>query len=86
MKPEWTAKEVLEVRARCALDRICHLRDAGLTSAMVIGDFVRRRPSPLWERAHMACYYRGVDDESRMHVGGMNLPALLPSLSLFLPF
>ena len=86
LKPEWSAKEVLEVRARCALDQIRHLRDAGLTGAMVIGDFVRRRLSPLREHAHMACYYRGVDDETRTHVGGMNLPALLPSPSLFFFF
>src|SRR6266508_4098355 len=81
LKPEWSAKEVPEARTQCALDRIRHLRDAGLTGAMVIGDFVRHRLSPLRERAHMACYYRGVDDESRMHVGGMSLLALLLSLS-----
>ena len=86
MKPEWSAKEVLKVGARCTLDRIRHLRDAGLTGAMVIGDFVHHRLSPLRERAHMACYYRGVDDESWTHVGGMNLPALLPSFPLFLLF
>src|SRR5438105_14798816 len=36
VKPEWSVKEVLEVRARCALDRIRHLRDAGLTGVMFI--------------------------------------------------
>src|SRR6266508_3563189 len=50
VKPEWSAKEVLKVGARYALDRLCHLRDTGLTGAMVIGDFVRRRLSPLRER------------------------------------
>ncbi len=88
--PEWTARVVPEARARRALDRIRHLRDAGLTGAMVIGDFVRRRLSPLRERAHLACYYRGVDDETRTHVGGMILPSAsaipLPSLSLSLSF
>src|SRR6266508_2331529 len=79
-KPEWLAKEVLEDGARCALDRLCHLRNTGLTGAMVIGDFVRRRLSPLREHAHLACYYRRVNDESQTHVGGMNPPALLPSL------
>ena len=69
-KPGWTAKETLGDGARCALDRLCHLRDTGLTGAMVIGDFVRRRLSPLRERAHLACYYRGVDDETRTSVGG----------------
>jgi len=75
-KPEWSAKEVLEARAQCALDRIRHLRDAGLTGAMVIGDFVRRRLSPLRERAHMACCYCGVDDETRTHIGGMDHPSV----------
>ena len=75
-KPEWAAKEVLEARAQGALDRIRHLRDAGLTGTMVIGDFVRRRLSPLRERAHMACCYCGVDDETRTHIGGMDHPSV----------
>ncbi len=84
LKPEWSVKEVPEARTQCALDRIRHLRDAGLTGAMVIGDFVRRRLSPLRERAHMACYYHGVDDETRTHVGGKDLPTVpVFSLSIF---
>src|SRR5438105_7409871 len=86
VKPEWSAKEVLEVRVRCALDWLCHLRDAGLTGAMVIDDFVRRRLSLLRERAHMACYYRGVDDETRTHVGGEDLPTVLVFSLSFLSF
>src|SRR5438128_2235475 len=86
-KPEWGAKEVLKDRAQGALDRIRHLREAGLTGTMVIGDFVRRRLSPLRERAHMACCYRGVDDETRTHIGGTDHPSVGAfSLSIFSSF
>ena len=63
--------ELIQVMARLRF-----LREAGLTGAMVIGDFVERRISPLHRRERMACFYTGKDDITRTWVGG-NVPASL---------
>jgi hypothetical protein len=45
------------------LDRIQHLAENGLTSLMVLHDFLSRRPAPLQDRpAHPAWIYTGVND------------------------
>jgi hypothetical protein len=44
------------------LNRVKELARGGLTSLMVLGDFLRRRIAPLQQRSRMACMYTGPND------------------------
>jgi hypothetical protein len=48
------------------LDRVKTLARGGLTSMMVLGDFLRCRIAPLQQQSRMACMFTGVNDCSRI--------------------
>jgi hypothetical protein len=48
------------------LGRVKTLARGGLTSMMVLGDFLRRRMAPLQQRSRMACMFTGVNDYCRI--------------------
>ncbi|KAF0897563.1 hypothetical protein E2562_039154 [Oryza meyeriana var. granulata] len=48
---------------------IAQLREEGLTSTMVIRDFLRRRLAPLQRHSRLAWLYTGGRDATRTHVG-----------------
>lgn len=92
----WRATAALGDEYDAVLIRLNGLRAQGLTSAMVYGDYLRRRIAPLQERARGAWAYTGFDDPMRTHVGRhwewsrddlkfviqrvLNLPTIEPSL------
>jgi hypothetical protein len=51
------------------LSRVKTLARCGLTSMMVLGDFLRRRIAPLQQRSRMACMYMGSNDCCRIMRG-----------------
>jgi hypothetical protein len=51
------------------LDRVKNLSRSGLTSLMVLGDFLKRRVAPLQQRTRMACMYTGTNDCCRIARG-----------------
>ena len=51
------------------LERILELRESGLTSVMVVADFLRRRLAPLRERARPSWFYTGPEDITRTQIG-----------------
>jgi hypothetical protein len=56
------------------LDRVKTLARGGLTSMMVLGNFLRRRIAPLQQRSRMASMFSGVNDCSRIVRGaGLDL-------------
>jgi hypothetical protein len=69
----WTEPVAETPELTQVLERLRSLRVAGLTGAMVIGDFVQRRISPLRRRERLACFYTGPDDLTRTFVGGKPL-------------
>ena len=58
-----------DARLRPVLNRINDLRRVGLTSLMVVADFLRRRLAPLREHARPAWMYTGPRDVTRTCVG-----------------
>jgi hypothetical protein len=48
------------------LVRVKTLARGGLTSMMVLGDFLRRHIAPLQQRSRMACMFTGVNDCCRI--------------------
>jgi hypothetical protein len=50
----WKARPSLPVELDLVLDRVKTLARGGLTSMMVLGDFLRRRITPLQQRSWMA--------------------------------
>ena len=54
---------------RPVLNRIDDLRQAGLTSVMVVADYLRRRLKPLRERARPSWMYTGPHNISRTQIG-----------------
>ena len=63
-----------DARLRPVLNRIEYLRRAGLTSLMVVIDFLRRRLAPLRECVRPAWKYTGSHDVTRTCIGdGGNL-------------
>jgi hypothetical protein len=51
------------------LDRVKNLQQSGLTSMMVLGDFLKRQIAPLQQRSRMAYMYTGLNDCSRIVQG-----------------
>jgi hypothetical protein len=62
----WKARPSLPAELDPVLDRIKALARGGLTSMMVLGDFLRRRIAPLQQRSRMACMFTGGNDCSRI--------------------
>jgi hypothetical protein len=48
------------------LERICTLKQQGLTSFEIVTSFLHHRVQPLKEREHYGFKYSGVEDPSRM--------------------
>jgi hypothetical protein len=65
----WKAKTSLPEELRPVLDRVKNLSRGGLTSLMVLGDFLKRRIAPLLQRTRMACMYTGLNDCCRIARG-----------------
>jgi hypothetical protein len=61
-RSSWKARPFLPVVLDLVLDRVKTLARGGLTSMMVLGDFLRRRIAPLQQRSKMACMFTGVND------------------------
>jgi hypothetical protein len=68
-RSSWKARPSLPVELDPVLDRIKALARGGLTSMMVLGDFLRRRIAPLQQRSRMACMFTGVNDCNRIMRG-----------------
>jgi hypothetical protein len=70
----WKARPSLPAELNPVLDRVKVLTRGGLTSMMVLGDFLRHRITPLQQRSRMACMFTGVNDCSRIERrAGMDL-------------
>jgi hypothetical protein len=65
----WKAKLSLPEGLDPILNRVKTLAKGGLTSMMVLGDFLRRRIAPLQQRSRMACMYTGSNDCCRIARG-----------------
>jgi hypothetical protein len=69
-RAEWGKDPGLESGFDPVLDRIQHLAESGLTSLMVLHDFLSRRLAPLQDRAtRPAWMYTGVNDIMRLERG-----------------
>jgi hypothetical protein len=68
-KKQWRAKPPLTSEFEPILDRIKSLAAGGLTSMHVVGDFLKRRISPLQARARLSCWFTGPNDFGRVHHG-----------------
>jgi hypothetical protein len=51
------------------LNQVKDLAKGGLTSLMVLGNFLKRRIAPLQQRSRMACMYTGPNDRCRIARG-----------------
>jgi hypothetical protein len=58
----WKAKPTIPAELDPVLNRIKKLARSGLTSMMVLGDFLKRRIAPLQQRSRMAYMYTGLND------------------------
>jgi hypothetical protein len=62
----WKARPSLLMELDLVLDRVNTLVRGGLTSMMVLGDFLRCRIAPLQQRSRMVCMFIGVNYCSRI--------------------
>jgi hypothetical protein len=62
----WKAKPTISKELDPVLYRVKNLQRSGLTSLMVLGDFLKRRLAPLQQRSRMAYMYTGLNDCSRI--------------------
>jgi hypothetical protein len=62
----WKARPSLPAELNPVLDQVKILARGGLTSMMVLGNFLRRRIAPLQQRSRMTCMFTGVNDCSRI--------------------
>jgi hypothetical protein len=70
----WRTKPSLSPELLPILDRIKTLATGGLTSMHVVGDFLKRRVTPLQRRPHLCCWFTGPNDISRIqHEPGTDL-------------
>jgi hypothetical protein len=65
----WKARPTIPVELDPVLSRIKKLARSGLTSMMVLGDFLKRRIAPLQQRSRMAYVYTGLNDCCRIARG-----------------
>jgi hypothetical protein len=66
---QWRAKPSLAPEFLPVLDRIKTLATGGLTSIHVVGDFLKRRITPLQRRARLRCWFIGSNDIDRIQRG-----------------
>jgi hypothetical protein len=83
-RTEWGKDPGLEPGFDPVLDRIQYLAENGLTSLMVLHDFLSKRLVPLHDRSHRPAWmYTGVNDIMRLDRGpGSSLDAVLLEASL----
>jgi hypothetical protein len=62
----WKAKPSLPAELNPILNQVKNLAKGGLTSMMVLGDFLRHRIAPLQQQTRMACMYTGPNDYCRI--------------------
>jgi hypothetical protein len=62
----WKAKPTIPEELGLILDRVKNLQQSGLTSMMVLGDFLKQRIAPLQQRTRMAYMYTGSNDCCRI--------------------
>jgi hypothetical protein len=65
----WKAKPMIAVELVPGLNRVKNLQRSGLTSMMVLGDFLKWRIAPLQQRSRMAYMYTGLNDCCRIARG-----------------
>jgi hypothetical protein len=65
----WKARPTIPAELDPVLNRIKKLARSGLTSMMVLGDFLKRRIAPLQQRSRMAYVYTGLNDCRRITRG-----------------
>jgi hypothetical protein len=65
----WKAKPMIPEELGPVLNRVKNLQRSGLTSMMVLGDFLKRRIAPLQQRSRMAYMYTGPNDCCRIARG-----------------
>jgi hypothetical protein len=65
----WKARPTIPAELDPVLNRIKKLARSGLTSMMVLGDFLKRRIAPLQQRSRMAYVYMGLNDCYRIARG-----------------
>jgi hypothetical protein len=68
-KKQWRAKPPLTPEFEPVLGRIKSLATGGLTSMLVVGDFLKRRIALLQARACLSCWFTGPNDLGRVHHG-----------------
>jgi hypothetical protein len=66
-KKQWRAKPPLTLEFEAILDRIKSMATSGLTSMHVVGNFLKRRITPLQARARLSCWFTGSNDLGRIH-------------------
>ncbi|XP_062224366.1 uncharacterized protein LOC133922808 [Phragmites australis] len=67
-KSTWEVPPPEDARLEPVFERIKFLRDSGLTSVMVVADFLRRRLASLRERARPCWLYTGPEDITRTQI------------------
>jgi hypothetical protein len=65
----WKTRPTISAELDPVLYRIKKLARSGLTSMMVLGDFLKRRIAPLQQRSRMAYVYTGLNDCCRIARG-----------------
>jgi hypothetical protein len=65
----WKSRPTIPAELDPVLYRIKKLARSGLTSMMVLGDFLKRRIAPLQQRSRMAYVYTGLNDCCRIARG-----------------
>jgi hypothetical protein len=79
----WVKDPGLESGFNPVLDQIWYLAENGVTSLMVLHDFLSKRLAPLQDRSHPAWMYTGVNDIMRLdHGPGSSLDEDLLVVSL----
>jgi hypothetical protein len=68
-RKQWRAKPSLAPKLQLVLDRIKSLTAGGLTSMHVVGDFLKRRITPLQQRARLCLWFTGSNDIGRVQCG-----------------
>jgi hypothetical protein len=65
----WKGKPTIPKDLGPVFEGVKNLQRSGLTSLMVLGDFLKRRLAPLQQRTRMACMYTGTNDCCRIARG-----------------
>jgi hypothetical protein len=68
-RKQWRTKPSLALELHLVLDRIRSLAVGGLTSMHVVGDFLKRRITPLQQRARLCCWFTGPNDIGQIQRG-----------------